>query len=230
MLRAMVGLERPGQGSTKVVGKHAFAGIPVSAKRTKLQAIAKNAAPTSSRASAVLIATHLSDAHSLTISELASGQAAAAELIEPLASLPAIVLIDGQLDLLDPWALKDVLAFMRLQENVAFIVSTNRPDVMARADFLVVLRRNTVRFAGTTAELIRAAGKQDFSVTTENALGVRAICEPFEVSITQIDSGLQLQARDGQDLAAALLLEGYGDIKLLVSRHSTIEEAMLAIE
>jgi hypothetical protein len=60
-------------------------------------------------------------------------------------------------------------------------------------------------------------------------VGVRALVAPFEVSVRDTDDGVVMQASEGQQLAAKLLLEGYGDVKLVVLRSPTLEEALLSL-
>jgi hypothetical protein len=92
-----------------------------------------------------------------------------------------------------------------------------------------VLRAKELRFAGTPDELLRTMASHRLTVSTEHALGVRAIAEPFEVSIQQTPEGLEFRASEGQELAAKLLLEGYGDVRFVIARPATFAEALHAL-
>jgi ABC-type multidrug transport system ATPase subunit len=228
MLRVLAGQERVAQGSFRARGSVALA-VPGSlSRRAKVQSIAK-AEASSERASEALTATRLWDQRHLAVSELSPSQLAAAELLGVLASSAELLLVDGQLDQLDPWTLTSVLELLRARSEIALAASTHRPDIFSKVDALVVLRDRQVRFAGSPADLLRHGRKHELTLTTENQTGVRALVAPFEVSIRSEGDEVKLTATEGQELAARLLLEGYGDVQLVVSRPPTIEEALLGL-
>ncbi|MEQ1934632.1 MAG: hypothetical protein ABL962_12280, partial [Fimbriimonadaceae bacterium] len=63
-------------------------------------------------------------------------------------------------------------------------------------------------------------------VETQNQSGVRALIAPFEISISETENGVILKAAEGQQLAARLLSEGYGDIKMVILKEPTVESAL----
>ncbi len=228
MLRVLAGQERASQGSFRIRGAFAMATQGSLVRRSKVQSIAKQDA-SSERASAALTAARLWDQRHLSVSELSPSQVAAAELLGPLASEAELILIDGQLDLLDPWALASVLEYLRARTETTVVSTTNRTDILSRVDAIVVLKERQVRFAGSPSDLLRHGGKHELTLTTENQDGVRAVTAPFEVSLKAEGDQVSLSATEGQELAARLLLEGYGDVHLVVSRPPTIEEALLGL-
>jgi ABC-type sulfate/molybdate transport systems ATPase subunit len=229
LLRNIAGLERSGQGTVHVGGSISAA-VEELPRRVKLQAVAKSAARSTKVGSDALVALGLSQARLKSVSDLTPGQEVAARLIDPLASPSAVALIDGLLDLLDPWRLEHVLRFMRSCHDRAFVVTSNRPDLLERFDLLIVLSSGRVSFAGTPGELVRSTSSSSLTIFTDDQAGVRALVEPFEASVSVSDGHLAIQAKSGQELAASLLLEGYGDVRTVVLRPPTLGEALLALQ
>lgn len=226
LLRMIAGEDRPGQGRVHVRGELIAAWEGAIGRRTKVQSLVR---PYPFQAATdVLMATGLLEVRSEPYGDLSTARAAACELVEPLLADADLVLLDGQLDRLDPWTLATVEERMRAQRVAgrSFLFTTNRPDLVARADGVVVLRDAQVRFAGSLEELMRSGPPHTIQVETEDQAGVRALVEPFEVSVRREGDTIRMEAREGQALAARLLLEGYGDIRFVVSRPPTVEEAI----
>lgn len=226
LLRTIAGEDRPGQGRVHLRGEIAVAWEGGIGRRAKVQSLVRSH-PVQAGTD-VLMATGLFDVRSIPYGDLTPTRAAACELVEPLLAEADLVLLDGQLDRLDPWTLATVEERMRAQRVAgrAFLFTTNRPDLAARADGVVVLRDGQVRFAGTLEELMRSGAPHTLQVETEDQAGVRALVEPFEVSVRREGDLIRMEAREGQALAARLLLEGYGDVKFVVVRPPTIEETI----
>ena len=104
---------------------------------------------------------------------------------------------------------------MRMSEGAAVIVATNRLDILMEFDWVVLLKDCQIRHSGKVADLAKHA-KETVFVETENQAAVKAIGRPFEISAEEIDGGLLLKTASGQELAARLLLEGYGDVKTVL--------------
>jgi ABC-type multidrug transport system ATPase subunit len=188
-------------------------------------------ANSAAKATDILVATRLWDVRHSAVADLTPSQTAACELIEPLASGADLIVIDGQLDRLDPWTLRVVLDYLGTLRGhgAAFVIATNRPDLIGAFDAVVVLKDLAVRFAGTVDDLVRSGPPHTLNVATENRPGVQALVAPFEVSVRETQDGVRLEAAEGQSLAARLLLEGYGDVKFVVIRPPTVEEALLSL-
>lgn len=231
LLRVLSGREKPAQGTIKLHGRAAFAGESALPRRAKIQSIARKGATSVQQATEVLSATRLWECRSFSVSELSPSQEAAADLLEAFLSDDELVCIDGQLDVLDPWALRGVLDLMRRQMTTGrtFAVVTNRPDLVSEFEALIVLRESRVRFAGSVADLLRSGPPHEIEVATENQSAVRALVAPFEVRVSPTETGLRLEAPEGQEIASRLLLEGYGDVKYVVVRRPTIDEALRAL-
>jgi ABC-type multidrug transport system ATPase subunit len=225
-LRVLAGEDRPGQGRVHVRGELTVAWDGAIGRRAKVQSLTRGF-PVQT-ATDVLMAVGLFDVRNASYGDLSYARAAAAELVEPLLVDADLTLLDGQLDRLDPWTLASVEERMRAQRLAgrSFVFTTNRPDLAARADGVVVLRDEQVRFAGSLEDLMRSGPPHQLQVETEDQAGVRALVEPFEVSVRREGDTYRMEAREGQALAARLLLEGYGDIKFVVVRPPTVEEAI----
>lgn len=225
LLRVMSGDERPGQGRVHLRVKASVASSEGLTRRTRVQSIPRGSVQVVTE---LLSTLGLWDARQSTYGDLTPSCRAACELIAPLQDEAPLVLLDGQLDLLDPWTFGAVMEMVRTlrARGRTFIVATHRPDVVAACDGLVVLREEQVRFAGTVEDLLRAGPPHTLEVETLDQEGVRALVSPFEISVRAEGDTVRLEAREGQALAARLLLEGYGDIKYVVMRAPTVEEAL----
>lgn len=232
-LHVIAGVERPAQGSVRTHGSIAIASADGISRRSKVQALIPRSdlTPRGHRVADLLYKLRLGEARFKQIADLSPGQFAAYELLSPLVSDSNLVLIDGQLDQLDPWALHDVMELIRnLQgKGVAFVAATNRPDLIAQFDAAIVLKEKQVRFAGSIEELKRFGPPHTIQVGTAKQEGVKALVSPFQVNISQTEGGLKFETPEGQQLAARLLLEGYGDVQFVISRPSTLEEALLSL-
>ena len=58
---------------------------------------------------------------------------------------------------------------------------------------------------------------------------VKAIVQPFSVSMREEGEDLVIEAQEGQELAANLLLQGYGNVRCAVHRPPTMEEALMTL-
>lgn len=225
LLRAFLGRERPAQGRVSLNGETALGGEDLS-RRQKVSAVAR---ATGHPSALDRLATFgLSEVRNEAVGDLSPGHRAAAEMLGPLLSRSEIVGLDGSLDRLDPWALASAREMLRglKARGRSLIVVTDRPDIAAECDSIVVLRERRVRFAGSPEALRRLGPPHELTVTTERQAGVRALVAPFEVSIAEVPEGLRMEARDGQELAARLLREGYGDIRFIVDRAPSLEEGL----
>lgn len=239
LLRVLAGQERPSQGSVALAGQVQWISPGSLSRRSKPNGIAvkeKSVGPGSRRrslsaATEALIATRLWEDRNRPISELGASQVAASELLPALLGDEPIVLLDGQLDVLDPWTLGSVREALerRLEAGACLVFSTQRPDLAEQCDVVLVLRGERVRFAGPVEELLRQGPPHVFTVTTENQSGVRALVDPFALRVDVTPAGLRIEAQEGQELAARLMLEGYGDVKTVVHRPPTLDEALRSL-
>ncbi|HVL38921.1 MAG TPA: ATP-binding cassette domain-containing protein [Fimbriimonadaceae bacterium] len=231
LLRCLLGIDRPARGSARLSADAAVADPVALPRRITPQTIARKAGASPSVIAEALSATRLWDQRFRPLRELSSGQTAACAVLEVLSSPQPVLAVDGQLDLLDPWALSSTLDLFRerLRSGRALLFATNRPDVAREADLVAVVANRQIRFSGTV-EVLRQAGPATLvRVSTSDEPGVRALVEPFEVSIQREGEFLELRARDGQAVAAKLLVQGYGDVSLVQLREPSVEEALLAL-
>ncbi len=225
LLRACAGRERPARGRVTAVGEWSVAGEAI-ARRARVSTVAK--ATRHPKANDLLVALGLAPVLDAAVADLGPAGRAAAALLPTLLSGAPLLAIDGELDRLDPWAHGAAWEALRVARGrgAAALVVTDRPETAAQCDAAVVLRDRTVRFAGSLDALRRLGPPHELTITTERGIGVRALVSPFEVSIEATPEGLRMEAREGQELAARLLTEGYGDVRYLVSRAPTVEEGL----
>ncbi len=230
LLRVCAGLQAPARGRAELHGRVAYAAPDSAAKKKVPQDLAKAAsgAGGASRAAEALGALGLWDLRRRQVSQLSPGQQAACDLLGPLSSLADVLVLDGLLDRLDPWAFRATLDLVqkRVAQGAILVLATNRPELAARTDSLVVLKDRRVAFAGSFRELELRAGTCELEVETHDQEGVRALCEPFCVELRESNGLLTIRAKDGQELAVKLLLEGYGDVRSVVLRSPTPAELL----
>ncbi len=232
-LQVIAGVEKPSQGSIRVHAAIEAASSDGISRRTKVQALIPKTDVTAKgvRVNDLLFRLRLGEARYRLISELSPSQYAACELLSPLLSDAGLIIVDGQLDMLDPWALKDVLILMRRLQSTgtSFVVATNRAEIISSFDAVIVLKEKQVRFAGSVDDLKRLGPAQTIFVSTERQQGVRSLVSPFQVSVEKTETGYKFETPEGQELAAKLLLEGYGDVQFVVTQTTGIEEALLSL-
>jgi ABC-type multidrug transport system ATPase subunit len=180
------------------------------------------------RAAEVLSLLNLWEARHTPINDLTPSQLAACELIPPLLSQKPVMLLDGQLDRLDPWVLPFVIAALkeRLEEGACLVAATNRLEQVPEFDALIVLRDQQIRFAGGLSDLMHQGPPWKIEVETTDQEAARALVEPFHVKIEAREGGLRMWASEGQEVAARLLLEGYGNVKFLLVQKPTVQQAL----
>jgi ABC-type multidrug transport system ATPase subunit len=231
-VRALCGLERAYEGAVKLGLSPVFAGMPEPSRKTTPEAVAKHWSGKrgASLAAEALSAAGLWEKRRAAYSTLSPGQQAAFELLGPLSVPSGLLVADGQFERMDPWARAaswDLLQ-ARLAKGSAGVLSTGLPELAPLADLVVVLQGESPRFAGSYAELERKVGRFETQVRTKNERSVRALCDPFEVRFEEESDGLRITAREGQELAARLLLEGYGEVESVHLRAPTPGEALRA--
>ncbi len=226
LLRACTGREKPVRGRANATGEVAFAGERIAGRRPRVASVAK--ATGHPKANDTLVALGLAGVLNETVADLSPGHRAALETLVVALSGEPILALDGTFDRLDPWAHHAAWSLLETARHrgAALILTTDRPETAAACDTIVVLRDRQVRFAGTSDALRRLGPPHELTVTTERQIGVRALVSPFEVSIEETPDGLRIEAKEGQELAARLLREGYGDVKYLVSRAPTVDEGL----
>lgn len=233
LLSVMAGRERPSRGTVRVQEPVSVAEpVPNPRRARPFQLARRGRGPHfASIATEALLATRLWEIRNSVVSQLSDSQMAACELLPVLTSGASCLILDGHLDRLDPWALAATKAYLRLlqTQGVGMVAATNRPDLAQEFDAILVLREQEVVFAGPPDDLIRASGTHTFVVTAVSQPAVQAIVKPFSVSMREEKEGLVLKAEEGQEVAANLLLQGYGNVKCAVHRPPTMEEALLAL-
>ncbi|MCB8932431.1 MAG: ATP-binding cassette domain-containing protein [Chthonomonadaceae bacterium] len=230
LLRVLAGDERPAVGKVELLEQSVWAGVEGASRRTTPLALAKRCAGPkgTGRATEALADCGLWDARSKALSELSPGQLAATELLPIVLAPPSLLVVDGALDRLDPWTFENVWKAIRrrLEQGGALLVATHRTDRLHLFSSVVVLRAQQVRFFGTLEALVRLAGPTEIVIETQHDAEVRALVEPFEATVRATEQGLVVQVGEGQELAARLLLEGYGNARVVMVREATADEAL----
>lgn len=227
-LRAMLGAQDAVQGTVRVKAKVGWPDQSLP-KRTKLQSLSRQLAEKSSLAAEMLTSSALWGARDRVLADLSSGQLAAVELLSAYDPDCGMVAIDQQFDRLDPWSLKRFLAFYRERatKGLSVVAATDRAELASFFDVVVVLQDREPKFAGSPEDLIKTFSPDVLEVETIDQRTVRALVEPFVIDVQETPTGLRLQAREGQEVAARLLSAGYGDVRYIVVRQPSIADALL---
>jgi ABC-type multidrug transport system ATPase subunit len=168
------------------------------------------------------------DVRTRPVSELSSGQTAAAEIYFAVTAGAPMVVLDGQLDHLDVVTREFVEGYLEAKRADGLLVAvvTHDVDLAERADAIVVMQDRFIRYAGPPEGLARTAGPTEITVETTDQKAARALVEPFSISAQATDSGWKLTADEGQAVAARLLRDGYGDVKWVMMRTPRLRDAL----
>jgi len=229
-IRSLCGLERGYKGSVRLGCEVALAGYPEPTRRQTPESLARKVAGKSgaSRVAEALGATALWDERRTAFAQLSPTHRQAAELIQALASPAKLLLIDGHLDALDLWTQHSAVELLshRLAEGAAAIVVTHSPILAVKSDMCVIWKRNLLSYAGSMGDLARQKGWTHLEIETLDNIASRALCDPFEVRVQEEDGRLSMSAKEGQTLASRMLVEGYGDVRLVIQRPPSLEELL----
>ncbi|MBL8087205.1 MAG: ATP-binding cassette domain-containing protein [Chthonomonas sp.] len=168
-----------------------------------------------------------------SVTGLSPGFRAAADLLAIFLADPGVLVIDGHLDLLDPWNLESVLEglAMRCQRGSSLVLTTARPDIAERCERLLVLASQRVVFCGTHAELNARFGPIVVEVQTNDSALVRQAVRPFQVrAVTQAEGTVRFEAEAGQAVVASLLRDGYGVVQSVTTRQRSFAEILSQLD
>jgi ABC-type multidrug transport system ATPase subunit len=168
------------------------------------------------------------EARSRPVSELTAGQAAAAEIYFALTVGAPMVILDGQLDHLDAVTREYVESYLESKRTEGLLVAivTHDLELADRADAIIVLKDQFIRYAGPPEGLVGRAGPTEITVETTDQTAVRALVEPFSISAQATETGWRFTAHEGQAVAARLLRDGYGDVKWVTMRTPRLRDAL----
>jgi ABC-type multidrug transport system ATPase subunit len=232
-LDTIMGEEKPACGDVVVEGTVVAAEFSSGKSRQTPFGVAKASASKGNqrRIADVLAALGLWDARNVALGKLTSGMVVACDLLPVLLTDADLVLIDGQLDMLDPWALDGAFEemFRLAEEKTAFLIATNRPELAERLGNIIVLVEGQMKYAGTVENLVRSVEPSEIIVEADDLSTVRTMVEPFVTSVRVSGRRLVMQAPDGQEVAARLLTNGYGLVRSVVVKEPSLEEALIQL-
>ena len=166
-------------------------------------------------------------ARKLSLADLTPQQLHAAILLPTLIGYHPVIMLDQILDAFDPLTLDKTFAVLKKRQSAGatLILTTHSADVAAHADLICVLRAKQIHFVGSPIDVIESAGPTIVTVATNRHEAVRALAEPFAISITESEEETKFEAADGQALAARMLVHGYGDVRYTVIRRPLFRDA-----
>lgn len=230
-LDTILGDEKPACGSVTIAGTVIAAQYSSGKTRQTPFGVAKSSANKNSqrRIADALAALGLWDVKGIALGKLTQGMIVASDLLPVLLSDADLVLIDGHLDLLDPWALDGAFEeiFRLASEGTAFLVTTNRPELAERLGNIIVLQQGQVKYAGPVENLVRSVEPTEIVVEADDLSTVATMVEPFTMNVRVSGRRLVFQSEDGKEVAARLLLSGYGLVQSVVIKEPSLEEALI---
>ena len=233
MLAAACGSSEPVRGSVSRLDDTFIVGDLEWSRRDTPSSIAREiiGRTGAQRVTDALTTLNLWEVRQKACNSLSPTQQQALAFLPVLLKSPSLVATDSGLDSLDLLTLEGLWSAMSLlrRQGTILAYTTQRPDLGERADIVLVIKDEQVVFSGTPEALKRTAAETEIEVFTDDKPGVRALSDPFEVSIEEFELGLKMRAREGQALAARLLLEGYGDVKYIIQRPPSFAEALAVL-
>jgi ABC-type multidrug transport system ATPase subunit len=230
LLRIVGGNEQPDRGT--ITRPHKVISPGQCNRRTRPQDLShKKGTNQAALATEVLSQLGLWEVRQNLVSDLPESQVAACNLLEVFMAGAGLMVLDGHLDALDPWARRGALKLIREQtaHGTICVVSTNDLSLASNFDFLIVLKEHQPVFHGSVASLTSTRGQRSLTIESERNVGVRALVDPLLVGVTRTDSGYKLQPGPGQEHTAKMLREGYGDVKYVVSDQKSLAEIILTM-
>jgi ABC-type multidrug transport system ATPase subunit len=229
-LRAIAGVSPIPGGKIRVEGTALYTDQVEWNRRTTPQAICRKSggAKNPTLVAEALTAVGLWDARLTPFCELTRSQQIAARLLTCLMSSDNVILVDGLLDGLSLSRQSSVLDFIarKAHHGQCWIVATHLPSVAQCFSDLLLLKEGSVLYFGKVSDFLSNREPIVIEVQTTNTPSVRTLVDPFAIDIEERPHGLRLRARKGQNLAAKLLVQGYGDVKLVTLRQPTLEDLL----
>ncbi|HJP82304.1 MAG TPA: ATP-binding cassette domain-containing protein [Fimbriimonadaceae bacterium] len=230
LLRSILGQASVARGKITIPGEGIFVGDSEWSRRETPTSVARRILGKGSLQlfTEAISALGLWDIRQKSCASLGAGHQNAVHFIPALLESSKVICTDHGFDLLDISILESLWSFLRqrLTDERVLVYSTARPDIGERADQVIVLKDQQIAFSGSPEELRRTQVETEFEVVTENQPGVRALVEPFQISVQEIPDGLRIRAEEGQAIAARLLVEGYGDVRYVVQRPPSFRDAL----
>ena len=231
LLRCVLQVESPARGRVQLSGPAVPAGLEGAGSRATPQTIARRLAGPSSATpiAEALSACRLWEVRHAPISSLPAGRRAACELLPCLLQRASVLVVDGVFDRLDPWTASEVFSALdaKLRAGAVLVFATNDLSLAEAADDVIVMRKGSPVFFGSLDALLNGDGPALLEVETENRPGVRALVDPLTVQIEEREGGMTMRVPDGGETAVKLLLQGYGDVKLVAVLRPRLRDVLM---
>lgn len=232
-LKVLAENEKPIRGTAKVNGPVSQAHDKEYSRRATPATLAKTFSKGTETSQIVQVLTSLNlwELKDQLVQKLTPSQIVLTDLLPCFLSESQLVVIDGHLDYIDPWTLEDVLDLIEAYkaQGKSFVVATSRPDIAERLENIIVFKAGVPKFIGTIKELVESSQPVSMTVHVDDSSTVLNVVDPFVVSISATKKMIELTSHQGQELAALLLTKGYGNVKSIIIRPQTIEEALKSI-
>lgn len=166
------------------------------------------------------------------ISELPASTVSALRILDGILSGASMLIFDEDFDRLDPVSLANTMEFWdRLAGTSRLLLfATHSAAAAMKSTHVLALAAGETIFWGSPETLVQEARDDQFEVYAVPNEASLNLVEPFAVDVqADGDSVQRFSARDGQEAAAKLLVEGYGGMAFFVRRRPTFEEALIRL-
>lgn len=187
--------------------------LKLTAQEMAIEAVGKQ---NTERITEILTVCGLWDQRRIPYHELSPALKAAAQAMVLIASPGPVVCAPYTLDAVDPWRLESIIGHLiETRQSRALLLATQRPDIARRLEMVMIYDRCPL-YVGTYSDLQREIGSTIVEVVDGQQSAVQALCDAFELECEVHPQGFSIKASPGQELAAKLLRDGYGQVKSIV--------------
>ena len=153
---------------------------------------------------------------------------AAATLLDAFSESTPSTALNHTLDSLSPLQATAALVLLRTTSTVWWI-ATHSPFIAERCDEIRVVRGPQTLFQGTPGELARQAAPSTVTANARNTTTLQSMAAPFRVEAKLTRTTAEFTTPQGQELAATLLKQGYGEIERIIVQEPELIDGLRAV-
>lgn len=161
-----------------------------------------------------------------TISNLTSGKRRMSALLPVVAAQSGLVLVDGELDLVDLWLQEQLMNHLVNRPKTGLVIVTLRPDVAEYCSEIAVVNNKGLRATGTVEDLRRDMAPFEARIHSQNSQAVRHVTRGLGLQLLQDNDALHVKLDRGLDEAVKLCLKGYAAVDAVTVRIPSLKEVI----
>ncbi len=109
------------------------------------------------------------------------------------------------------------------------MIATHSPFIAERCDEIRVVRGQQILFQGNPGELARQAAPSTVTAYARNTTTLQSMAAPFRVEAKLTRTTAEFTTPQGQELAATLLKQGYGEIERIIVQEPELIDGLRAV-